>query len=288
MYSVVINNKVYYISYNLIYKLLTICFVIINLFYNSEVQLCDGGAITSNTDVVYQANGWGGELDGRPIPNSTGGYQTVDRDGRMIYDPYRPGIQYTTEGSRFELGDSSNYTSIQRNNVEYYPYRPGIQYTTEGSRFELDGNSAVNSSQEPNLYELDDKLVDLQYVGVDINGHPIYQYVSASNSTQVGIIEPTRSEVLNNGYYNGNGHVLPINTSKTTFQRRVYNKIKVSIKNHIAKSNDEFLRQDRARTERIMRDIQTSRRIAKAKELSRINTMNTTHIRSVKVVRRFD
>jgi hypothetical protein len=37
-----------------------------------------------------------------------------------------------------------------------------------------------------------------------------------------------------------------------------------------------------------MRDIQTSRRIAKAQELSRINTMNTTYVRSVKVVRRFD
>jgi hypothetical protein len=157
-----------------------------------------------------------------------GGHQTLDRDGRMMYYPYRPGIQYTTEGGRYELDGLSNYnnTSIQSNNVQYHPYRPGIQYTTEGYRYELDSSSNYN-----NVPVDGDSRYKYTVDGYDNNSH--------NNSTQLGVIEPTHSEVINNGYYNGNGYVLPVDTSKTTFKRRVYNKVKVSIKNHIAKSNDE-------------------------------------------------
>jgi hypothetical protein len=145
-----------------------------------------------------------------------------------MYHPYRPGIQYTSEGGRYELSSSSDNQniSIQRNNVQYHPYRPGIQYTSEGYRYELGSTSNYN-----NVPVEVDSTYKYTVDGYDNNSH--------NDSTQIGLIEPTHSEVINNGYYQGNGYVLPVDTSKTTFQRRVYNKVKVSIKNHIAKSNDE-------------------------------------------------
>jgi hypothetical protein len=163
------------------------------------------------------------------VPNSTGGYQTTDREGRMIYQPYRPGVQYTTEGYRYELAGSSNNNnrSVEGNNVPYHPYRPGIQYTTEGYRYEL--GSSSNNYHVP--VEGDSTYKYCTVDGYDQNSH--------NDSTQVGLIEPTHSEIVNNGYYHGNGYVLPVDTSKTTFTRRVYNKVKVGIKNHIAKSNDD-------------------------------------------------
>jgi hypothetical protein len=52
----------------------------------------------------------------------------------------------------------------------------------------------------------------------------------------VGIIEPDKTEVLGNGYYNGGPHWRIVDTSTSTFKRRCYNKVKTTINNHIAKS----------------------------------------------------
>jgi len=137
-------------------------------------------------------------------------------------------------------------------------------------------------------YELDGKPDNIQYVGVDIQGNPIYKYIR--ESTQLGEIAPTRSEVINDGYYHGNGYSLPLDTSKTTLKRRIFNKVKVSIKNHIAKSNDEYLRQERIRSENMSRRIQDFKNMSRVHESRRVtNMLNPKHPVSIpKKVRRFD
>jgi hypothetical protein len=172
----------------------------------------------------------------------------------------------------------------------YQAYNEGLQETLHGYRYELNGNSAVNIRQESFFNELDGRSVHLQYVGVDIQGNPIYQHVPVSNSTQLGEIAPTHSEVINGGYYQGNGYNMPLDTSNPTLKRRFYNKVKVGIKNHIAKSNDEYLRQERVRSETFARRLHDLKKTSKAHEARRVfNMLNPkSSVSTPKKIRRFD
>ena len=228
--------------------------------YTGEILLCDDGLIPTIND--YNEAGTNGitscnwEMDYRG-KNIIHEYPTHYNDGTPIYKSYNVGSQETSYGY---------YTHYNDGTPIYKPYNEGLQETLHGYRYELNSNSIpVNTRQEPSLYELD-------------------------GSSQIGEISPTRSEVINNGYYYGSGYKMPLDTSKTTTKRRLYNKVKMSIKNHIAKSSDEALRQDRIRSEmaarryqeyKEMKRVQTSRKI-----LSRINPEPTPFFSNK--VRRFD
>ena len=213
-------------------KILIIIFLCY-IYYNiGEIYLCDDGLIPTNGDFNQVSNDiascdWESNYRSKNIPVE---YPTHYSDGRPIYEAYNVRLQETY---------STHYSD---GTPIYKPYNDGLQETLHGYRYELNGNSVVNTRPEPFLNELDGKDINLQYVGVDINGNLIYQYVTVSNSTQLGEIAPTRTEVLNDGYYHGNGFNMPLDTSNSTLKRRIYNKVKVGIKNHIAKSNDEYSR----------------------------------------------
>lgn len=72
------NKKLYNFSYMQIYYFIIIPLIYIcAFFFNGEVLLCDGGGSGSNQGFEYRVNGWGGELDGRPI---TGGWFKFPRN----------------------------------------------------------------------------------------------------------------------------------------------------------------------------------------------------------------
>jgi hypothetical protein len=111
-----------------------------------------------------------------------------DGNGGSVYESYNYGDRY---------GD--------RPVVQYQAYRPGLQETSEGYRFELPAESA----NPPMLrVELNGRLVYAQYSGQDHLGNPMYTYDNQNfsiNSTRIGEIEPLRSEVINEAYYKAGG-----------------------------------------------------------------------------------
>jgi len=120
----------------------------------------------------------------------------------------------------------------QYRSAEYQPYRPGLQETSEGYRFEL---PADNSTSPPVLrVNINGKVVFAEYSGQDIQGNPMYTYKNHNfsvDSTQLGLIEPTRSEVLGKGYYQGSGWGHKVTTNKyDTNRRSIWNKIKSDFK----------------------------------------------------------
>jgi len=54
------------------------------------------------------------------------------------------------------------------------------------------------------IAELDGRPVYVRYDHTDMQGKAFYSY-SCDGSTMIGEIEPTRSEVIGNGYYQGTG-----------------------------------------------------------------------------------
>jgi hypothetical protein len=101
----------------------------------------------------------------------------------------------------------------------------------------------------------------------------------------IGLIEPTKSEIIGNGYYVGGPHWKIVDTSPTKFYRRVYNKIKIGIKNHIAKSSDESLRISRFESKRYAENLGRAKRMARARDAQRYADRYST--RAIKV-RKFD
>lgn len=146
--------------------------------------LCDDGLIPINeydynAATSYNTNSWENHYQNRiTLPESYAKYN----EGRPIYQAYNEGLQQTSQGYRYELE------------------------TSQGSPYELEAYQGYR-------YELGGRALPVEYGGVDSNGNPIYYTL---NSTQLGEISPTRSEVINNNYYQG-GYKVPLDTSKTTF-----------------------------------------------------------------------
>lgn len=254
--------------------------IIIFLYYIysniGEVYLCDDGLIPTSSEFNQVSNNitsynWESSYQNNNNPVE---YSTHYNDGTPIYQAYNVNLRET-------------YSTYYNNGTPIYQaYHEGLQGTSHGYRHELNGDSTIR--QEPFFNELDGKPIQLQYVGVDYLGNPIHQHVSVHNSTQLGEIAPTRSEVINGGYYKGGGYNMPLDTSNPTFKRRIYNKVKVSIKNHIAKSNDEYLRQERIRSENFASRIKDFKKIKKAHDSRRVFNMLNSRSSIPKKVRRFD
>jgi hypothetical protein len=188
-------------------------------------------------------------LGGRPV-----GYPTCDSLGRSLYQPYNTGLQHTAEGYRYELGGGHGMININETN-----------------------------------YTMDGRPVAMEYMGTDSAGNPMYKYAypTTIESTQLGEIEPASNEVLMDAYYKSGGVIpkVPLDTSASTFKRRVFNKVKVGVKNYIARGNDEYRRQECLRTEQYMHARNLSRRMQHTRELERhINRYASYPVK----VRRFD
>lgn len=154
----ILNNKyyiifVYSILPILIFRIIPILLLIIGYIYiTSDVWLCDDGNSSS-----FRVNGWGGELDGRPINNNN------------------------VQGYDYQNNNAQYYS--KHNNVNYEPYRPWYsQETSQGIRYEMDANGNNYHPYGPNSYNID-------------------PFNRESESTLLGSIEPSRSELENNGYY---------------------------------------------------------------------------------------
>jgi hypothetical protein len=76
-----------------------------------------------------------------------------------------------------------------------------------------------------------------------------------------------------------------VDTSSTSYGRRFYNSIKIGIKNHFAKCNDEAIRQREMNSRIFMENIRRSKNMDNARKVKRYaNRVNPNTIK----VRRFD
>lgn len=62
-------------------------------------------------------------------------------------------------------------------------------------------------------------------------------------------------------------------TAKSSLKRRAFNKIKYSIKNHIAKSHKDAIKKSKEQSVNLMKDIQHSRYTHNKNNINRINSM---------------
>jgi len=210
--------------------------------------------------------------------NNEYGYQTHYSDGRPIYQAYNE-EQNISERQEYQRRDSNGRPI-------YEAYNENLQSTSRGYRYEMNGDTTyTNVNQETFIVELDGKPVYAKYYSTDLNGNNLYSY-SNDGSTMLGIIEPTKSEVINNGYYVGGPVWRSVDTSPTTLTRRLVNKVRIGVKNHIAKSSDESLRQHNLSTKKFMNDIKRVQNMSRSREtkryIDRVSSMPT------KQVRRFD
>lgn len=148
------NNKYYVIFIHnilpvLLYKIIPVVFIVLCFIHiNSDIYLCDD----TNRETI-----WGGELDGTP---------------KYKYEPYRPGLQSTSQGYRYEMDGNNNCSSSP-------------SYHTD-------------MKNHSNIYNLGDKKPNYPYGPDSYNNRP-YE----SQSTQLGEIEYTQSELDRGGYYQG-------------------------------------------------------------------------------------
>jgi len=249
-YNKLILHPLYF---DLLYFLYFIYIIIATFCYyclTSEICYCDDGLNSNYTYANYDTNYW---IDNYNNKTNTLHPHCTQHNGGTVYQSYAQGLQQTSEGYRYELiGD--------------YPT-----------------NNEIPASLQPG-----DRSGYAQYIGVDMQGNPIYNYnynydySVRDNSVQIGLIEPSRNEVINNEYYYGCG---TLDTSKTTCGRRIYNKVKTGLKNHIAKSSDEAIRQSRTQTENFMADIRRAKNMDRARRTQRyIDRVNSIPVK----VRKFD
>lgn len=217
-----LNNKLF------IYLLLNpfIMYIIIMIFYTlifiymADVSLCDdnykfNGRVSDYVGERSDNRGtWGGELDGRPIR----------------YEPYRLGLQATSEGYRYEL------ESIPR---EY---------------------SATNTGtgiRAPHTYE--STATTSNRVGNSNNFEAIYSTDSES-SYNIGEINPIDSEYYRDTYVHSNNVPYNIPQTKVGFFGKVTHKLKRAAK-YVSDDLDKTrakAAKDRAKTRELDRQLAMS------------------------------
>lgn len=230
------------------YALILIRIIIVSYstFFGSEVYHCDDIPSNENVRGEYwhnvnnQESSWYNNYQSR---NQYTQYPTTHSDGTPRYEPYNEGLQSTSNGHRYELPNNETGGWIEE------PTRNLDQFTAE----------------------LDGVPIYARYHYTDMQGKDYYSY-SYDGSTQIGIIEPTRSEVIGNGYYQGTGWTI-VDTSPSSTRRRVFNNVKNSVKNHIAKSSDEAIRQRNMETKKYCEDIARAKSVIRARKAQRINDM---------------
>lgn len=183
---------------------------------------------------------------------------------------------------------NNNAEGSRNKPVQYQPYRPGLQETSEGYRFEL----PAESSNPPVIrVELNGRVVYAQYLGQDYLGNSMYTYNNQNfslDSTQIGEIEPLRSEVLNESYYQAGywGHKDVI-TTKYNSKPGIWNKIKSDFKSaRESASKNSSSRLDQSSS--IIKDVRSSRAGHDMLRQSRRNHRSDYYNSNSRRVRRYD
>jgi hypothetical protein len=183
-------NKNGNIYINIFLYLLFIIFLSCYFYITGEIYYCDD-------EVTYYNNTSSWENNYRNRTNGSTSYSTRYSDGRPLYQPYREELQPRAYEYPTHYSDGRPL---------YQPYNEGLQYTSNGHRYELPINDSVRFAnnlgvnKEPFVVELDGNTVYAKHMSTDIHGNHLYSY-SYDGSTQIGVIEPTMSEV--NRYYTG-------------------------------------------------------------------------------------
>lgn len=239
-----------YILNNFIY----IQIILIYLMSGGETYLCDDNLPTG---------GWGGELDGRPIVSNNQTTSAVTQDLPPSYETHES-FYRDSNGVEYGYKENGVHESFYRDsNGNEYGWKDNTRHIDDS--FYRDSNGNEYGWKE----------------GVD---YPDYN--GSQESTLLGEIEPVRSEVLGRGYY-PLGRPIP-DTSKSSLSRRMYIKAKISVKNHIAKSNDMALAESRRKSETFAKNLQRHKDLSRAHKNSRIINMHKeTNISKIKV-KRFD
>jgi hypothetical protein len=170
----------------------------------SDIWLCDGGDSSS-----YKVNGWGGELDGRPIVNgyysnsnnnstpvynSTSVYNSNNYDRNIYYEPYRPWYsQETSQGIRYEMDINGN---------SHYPYQPNLYNNQEShsillgerepTQSEINTENSLEVAWPVKYYKSPEKRSVWQYIKDDIN--KTRERVEASKA---------KNKIIQNGGWSG-------------------------------------------------------------------------------------
>lgn len=247
--------------------------MIITTIYTVDINYCDDYDVSfSNTD-----NNGRMITNGR-VQNNEYGYQTHYQDGTPIYESYSERPQYT-----------SRYQTNENISPVYQAYNENLQLTSEGYRYEMNGDTTyryTTLNEENFITDFNGNTVYAKYYGTDVNGNNVYNY-SNDGSTMLGLIEPTKSEIIGNGYYVGGPNWKIVDTSPTTFSRRMYNKVKFGIKNHIAKSSDEAQRIHNMKSKEYANYYGRYKSMQRAKDSKRVIEMLKGDVRDIKV-RKFD
>lgn len=240
-----------YVYFNAFYiSIILRIFIFLYTFYltgaSQEIYHCDDYPSVENTTGDSYESTWYNNYQNRNYNNQ---YHTTHSDGTPLYEPYNEGLQPTSKGHRYELSNNERTVRFEE------PERNLDQFTAE----------------------LDGRPVYARYYYTDMQGQDHYSY-SYDGSTMIGEIEPTKSEVIGNGYYRGSGNEWRIvDTSPTTTTRRIYNKVKTSIKNHIAKSNDEAIRQHNMNNKNYYEAVQRAKSMNRSRKTKHVNEMLSHH-----------
>ncbi len=253
------------LHFNLFYALILIRIIIItyNCLISGEIYHCDDIPSDENASDSTWYNNY-------QTRNEEARYPTRHSDGTPLYEPYKEGLQSTSKGLRYELPTNEK----------------AVRFEDSGPFFPREERNLDNF-----IAELDGKPVYVTYDHTDMQGKDFYSY-SYYGSTMIGEIEPTKSEVIGNGYYKGSGWTIVQKVPNTT-SRRIYNKVKTSVKNHIAKSSDEAIREHNRKARDYAEYRQRVISMEKARKAQRVNDMFSSRpdkniIRNTRKVRKFD
>jgi hypothetical protein len=145
-----INFNIIFNKYNNLYLLnyvLGILVFLIELLYYGNVSYCD----SFDNDLFSSREDDSIEYDGRPI---------YELDGRPVtYQPYRPGLQSTSQGYRYELdgSDPNLFYELDGRGIEYSRIRGPSAYQPHASS-----------------YKAKSRIVVDDYYGINRNNSSIY------------------------------------------------------------------------------------------------------------------
>lgn len=250
--------------------------IFIFFFATADVIHCDDGLIPVNESYYYEGL----------IPvNESHYYEGLIPANESNYNS---GISHNVSSWQNHYQNSTlqeSYPIIREGQPIYQAYNETLQLPSQGNRYELDVDN--------NRYEYgDDGTRYIKYGWTDSSDSsthlPAY---STRNSTELGEIHPIPDEVLSREYH-GVARP-PLDVSKTTLSRKVYNKAKVVVKNRFAKYNEpSWQRQERVKSyNRQMLQDKLARNAAKDKlyyDRQRLQYEYYEKIAYARKVRRFD
>jgi len=249
-----------------------LCYIIINCFFiTNDVCLCDDNiSETGNNDNRQDIS-----------------YPRYDNEGRPIYQPYREGIQNTSNGYRYEMDGSST--------------REGLHNTSNGYRYEVEGRPVNHHDNHPCSYE-SSRRVNLNQMYSN-NNNNTYNSANVPYSTKIAVNPKSNSVVNSNSTIGGDTissskakkmvkdiYTKPLAEGQSIYSKRP-NKARAIwdvIKDDFRNTRDEAYKSRKisgAKSENIVNSVHESR---KMQALNKLEARNKYYFNNPVKPRRFD